>query len=74
MQTKTGKVVILLSVVYILSILYSMTYVDSATTSSYDWGSATGFAFGQAMKIIGAIGLITYGIQKIRKRGLKTLH
>ena len=73
MKTKTDKVVILLSVVYILSILYSLTYVDSSTSSSYDWGFVTGFAFGQALKILGAIGLITYGIHKIRRRGLKTL-
>lgn len=73
MQTKTGKVVILLSVVYILSILYSLTYVDSFMTTSYNWGFVTGLAFGQALKILGAIGLITYGIHKIRRRGLKTL-
>lgn len=73
MQTKTGKVVILLSVVYILSILYSLTYVDSFMTTYYNWGFVTGLAFGQALKILGAIGLITYGIHKIRRRGLKTL-
>jgi uncharacterized membrane protein (Fun14 family) len=41
--------------------------------SSFDMGFSAGSAFGQAIKILGAIGLLVYGIRTIKRRGIKTL-
>lgn len=64
----------LLFIVLLLSILYSFTQVPPATTSSFDWGFAAGAAFAQALKIIGALGFITYGIHKMKKRDSPALY
>jgi hypothetical protein len=41
--------------------------------SSFDIGYSAGSAFGQMIKLLGAIGFIAYGIKTIKRRGLKTL-
>jgi uncharacterized membrane protein (Fun14 family) len=60
-------------VIFIISIIYSLTMMYPGYGSSFDIGFSAGSAFGQAIKILGAIGLIAYGIRTIKKRGIKTL-
>lgn len=60
-------------VIFILSIIYSLTVVYPDYGSSFDMGFSAGSAFGQAIKIWGAIGLIAYGIRTIKRPGIKTL-
>lgn len=72
MFSKTNQWELLL-IVLLLSILYSFTQVTPDTKSSFDWGFAAGAAFGKALKIIGAFGLLTYGIHKMKRRGSPAL-
>ena len=63
-----------LGVLFIISIVYTVITMYPHYGSSFDKGFSTGSAFGQAIKVLGAIGLITYGIRTIRRRGVKTLN
>ena len=62
-----------ISVLLIISIIYSLATMYPNYGSSFDMGFSAGLAFGQAMKVLGTIGLISYGIKTIRKRGIKAL-
>ncbi len=62
-----------IAVIFIISIIYSLTVMYPDFGSSFDMGFSAGSAFGQAIKILGAIGLLTYGIRTIKRRGIKTL-
>jgi uncharacterized membrane protein (Fun14 family) len=62
-----------IAVIFIISIIYSLTVMYPDFGSSFDMGFSAGSAFGQAIKILGAIGLLVYGIRTIKRRGIKTL-
>lgn len=63
----------ILGLILIISIIYSLTAMYPNYDSAFDMGFSAGSFFGRALKILGVIGLITYGIRTIKRRGLKTL-
>ncbi len=62
-----------IGLIFILCIIYSLITMYPNYSSSFDMGFSAGSAFGYAIKILGAIGLIVYGIRTIKKRRIKTL-
>jgi uncharacterized membrane protein (Fun14 family) len=62
-----------IAVLFIISVTYSLTVMYPDYGSSFDMGFSAGSAFGQMIKVLGAIGLIAYGIRTIKRRGVKTL-
>ncbi len=62
-----------ISVLFIISVIYSLTVMYPDYGSSFDMGFSAGSVFGQMIKVLGAIGLIAYGIRTIKRRGVKTL-
>jgi len=62
-----------IAVLLIISVIYSLTVMYPDYGSSFDMGFSAGSAFGQMIKVLGAIGLIAYGIRTIKRRGVKTL-
>jgi hypothetical protein len=62
-----------IAVLLIISVIYSLTAMYPDYGSSYDMGFSAGSFFGQMIKVLGAIGLIAYGIRTIKRRGVKTL-
>jgi len=63
-----------IAVIFIISIIYSLTVMYPDFGSSFDTGFSAGLAFGQAIKILGAIGLLAYGIRTIKRRGINSLN
>ncbi len=73
MKNKTTQMFKLIAVIFIISIIYSLTVMYPDYGSSFDIGYSAGSAFGKMIKFLGAIGLIAYGIKTIKRRELKTL-
>jgi hypothetical protein len=63
-----------ISVMLIISIIYSLATMYPNYGSSFDMGLSAGLVFGHAIKVLGTIGLVSYGIRTIRKRGIKALN
>lgn len=70
-STQVFKIIALL---FIVSFIYTLTSMYPNYGSSFDLGFSTGTAFGHALKILGAIGLIAYGVKKIKNHGVKRLN
>lgn len=73
MEKKTKQVFKVIAVMLIISIIYSLTAMYPDYGSSFDMGYSAGSAFGQMIKVLGAIGFIAYGIRTINRRGVNTL-
>jgi hypothetical protein len=73
MKNKTTQMFKVIAVIFIISIIYSLTALYPDYGPSFDIGYSAGSAFRQMIKFLGAIGLIAYGIKTIKRRGLKTL-
>ena len=63
----------IIAVIFIISVIYSLIVMYPDYGSSFEMGVSAGSVFGQAIKILGAIGLLAYGIRTIKRRGIKTL-
>lgn len=72
-KSNSTQIFKVIAVIFIVSIIYALTIKYPDYNSSFDLGFATGSVFGQALKILGAIGLVAYGIKKIKRQGIKTL-
>jgi|GEM_PF-4608408 uncharacterized membrane protein (Fun14 family) len=74
MKNKNASMIFkVIAVLLIISVIYSLTVMYPDYGSSFDMGFSAGSAFGQMIKVLGAIGLIAYGIRTIKRRGVKTL-
>jgi len=74
MKNKNATLVLkIIAVIFIISIIYSLAVIYPVYGSSFDMGFSAGSTFGQMIKILGAIGLIAYGVRTIKRRGVKTL-
>ncbi len=73
MTNKTTQIFKVIGVIFIFSIIYSLTAMYPDYGSSYDIGFSTGSAFRHMIQILGTIGLIVYGIRTINGRAIKTL-
>ena len=73
MMNKTTQIFKVIAVIFIFSIIYSLTAMYPDYGSSYDMGFSTGTAFRRMIMILGIISLIVYGIRTIKGRAIKTL-
>jgi putative Mn2+ efflux pump MntP len=73
MKNKTTQMFKVIAVMFIISIIYSLTAMYPDYGSSFDMGYSAGSAFGKMTRVLGAIGLIAYGIRTIKRRALNTL-
>lgn len=60
----------LLIVMFIFSMLYLFTIKFPNNATSFDMGFAAGTIFGQAIKLIGMLSLVLFGIQRLYKQRL----
>jgi hypothetical protein len=60
-------------VIFIMSLIITLTIKYPSFDSSYDLGYSTGLLFIQAIKVLGTIGLIVFAIRTIRTRGVRTI-
>ena len=73
MTNKTTQFFNVIAVIFIFSIIYSLTAMYPDYGSSYEMGFSIGSAFIRMIKILGTISLIVYGIRTIKGRAIKTL-
>ena len=73
MTNKTTQIFKVIGVIFIFSIIYSLTAMYPDYGSSYDMGFSTGSVFRRMIQILGTISLIVYGIRTINGRAIKTL-
>ncbi len=73
MTNKTTQIFKVIGVIFIFSIIYSLTVMYPDYGSSYDMGFSTGSVFRRMIQILGTISLIVYGIRTINGRAIKTL-
>ena len=72
-KLNSTQIIKIIALIFIVSNIYTLTAMYPNYDSSFDLGLSTGTAFGHALKILGAIGLIACGVKKIKNRGVKTL-
>jgi len=73
MSNKSEQFFKMIAVIFIISIIYSLTVTYPNYGSSFDMGFSAGSAFGQSLKVLGSFGLIAYAHKTLKKHGVKTL-
>lgn len=68
---KATQIFKVIAVIFIISIIYSLIVMYPDYGSSFEMGFSAGSAFGQSIKILGAIGLLAYGMRTIKRQGVK---
>jgi hypothetical protein len=73
MKSIATQIVKVIAVIFIFSIIYSLTAMYPDYGTSYNMGFSTGSTFIQMIKTLGTISLIVYGVRTMKGRTISSL-